>query len=325
MLSFLQKGLPRKPREWLLQEGWTQYDPDLAPMQIEYPKEKCLVFDVEVCVTANQAPVLAIAVGPNAWYAWVSKSLIDESIKPLANENYTMDMLIPLESTSRSKTMFEKPADKRIVIGHNVSYDRARIKEQYFIEKSNLRFLDTMSLHICISGLTSYQKATLKKKSEDETVNSFEEWRRLSSLNSLVEVHKLYCEGKELSKATRDLFVEGTIQDVKNSFAECMQYCSDDVEATFNVLKVMFPMFLERFPHPVTFAGMLELGTALLPVNENWRRYIENSEQTYEDLDTESKLLLAKRADQACQLLHNEKYKENIWMWDEDWEVNKKI
>lgn len=34
------------------------------------------------------------------------------------------------------------------------------------------------------------------------------------------------------------------------------------VKATYDILKVLFPLFLKRFPHPVTLAGMLELGTA---------------------------------------------------------------
>lgn len=66
---------------------------------------------------------------------------------------------------------------------------------------------------------------------------------------------------------------------------------------------------------------MLELSTAYLPVNSNWQRYIQESEQSYEDLESEGKILLAHRADQACQLLHDEKYKDDLWMWDEDWAV----
>lgn len=66
---------------------------------------------------------------------------------------------------------------------------------------------------------------------------------------------------------------------------------------------------------------MLELGTAYLPINSHWKRYIEESEQAYEDLESEGKILLAQKADHACQLLHNDRYKENLWMWDQDWSV----
>lgn len=198
----------------------------------------------------------------------------------------------------------------KIIIGHNVSYDRARIKEQYWLNRTGTRFLDTMSLHVCVNGLTSYQRAVLKSGKETE---EDELWKTLSSLNSLDEVHKLYC-GKSLSKKTRDLFVTGTLTDIKEEFQKVMEYCSNDVTATYNVLKQLFPMFLERFPHPVTLAGMLELSTSYLPINTNWNRYIDNSEQAFEDMNTEARILLARRADQACRLLNDDKYKEDIWL-----------
>ena len=53
-----------------------------------------------------------------------------------------------------------------------------------------------------------------------------------------------------------------------------MQYCARDVLYTHEVLQKVLPQFLERYPHPVTFAGMLEMGTAYLPVNYSWEQYI---------------------------------------------------
>ncbi|KAK9875775.1 hypothetical protein WA026_009568 [Henosepilachna vigintioctopunctata] len=205
----------------------------------------------------------------------------------------------------------------KVVVGHNVSYDRARIKEQYWLERSGTRFIDTMSLHISVSGVTSYQRILLKSNKIEEEDES---WKTVSSLNSLVEVYNLYCK-KKMSKKTRDIFVEGTLSDIKSDFQSVMKYCSNDVVATYDVLKVLFPMFLERFPHPATLGGMLELSTAYLPVNNNWNRYIEDSMQTYDDLDIERKMTLVRRADQACSLLHKEKYEEDIWLWDQDWDV----
>jgi len=62
-----------------------------------------------------------------------------------------------------------------------------------------------------------------------------------------------------------------------------MTYNADDVHATLNIYKAMWPDFRSHFPSPVTFAGMLEMGTAYLPVNSNWSRYVELSEQHYRD------------------------------------------
>ena len=176
-----------------------------------------------------------------------------------------------------------------------------------------------MSLHICISGITSYQRALLKSKKP--TADEDLEWQSMSSLNSLAEVYRLYCEGRELSKEPRNIFIEGTLQDVRQNFQSLMEYCAHDVRATSQVLSKLYPLFKERFPHPATLAGMFEMGSAYLPVKSSWQRYIRESNLAYEDLSIEAKYHLSRRADEACALLHNEEYNKNLWLWDEDWSL----
>ncbi|XP_050298429.1 DNA polymerase subunit gamma-1, mitochondrial isoform X2 [Anthonomus grandis grandis] len=315
----LLKSIPNPPKKWVLQDGWTRYEPGQEPMKVDYPLEEALVFDVEVCMMVGKSPTLATAVSNKAWYSWVSSTLIDGTFNPNTSNQYHMESLIPLESQCSDSgiNLKEHQLKPKIIIGHNVSYDRARIKEQYWPQITGTRFIDTMSLHVCVSGLTSYQRAVMKSS---KFIEEDESWKNSSSLNNLVDVYNLYC-GKKLSKETRNIFVEGTLTDIKENFQNVMSYCSTDVKATYEILKELFPLFLNRFPHPVTLAGMLELGTAYLPVNQNWNRYVADSEQSFEDLENEGRILLARRADQACQLLHNEEYKKDLWLWDEDWEV----
>ncbi|CRK99798.1 CLUMA_CG013106, isoform A [Clunio marinus] len=318
--QIVNSTLPEMPKEWSFTPGWTRYDPVKGPQSILHPEETALVFDVEVLVPVSQAPVIACAVGSKYWYSWTSKKLTNPSRHDTKNKKVSTEDMIPLESNSEdvSFNLSEKFRTPRIIIGHNVSYDRARIKEQYWIENTATRFLDTMSLHVCVSGITSYQRAMLKahkELSEDDQM-----WGSLTSLNSLTEVHNLYCQKEErLSKERRNIFMEGTMKDIRDDFQNLMNYCANDVVATNEVIKKLFPMFEERFPHPATLAGMLELGTAYLPVNSNWTRYINEANLTYEDFDIESKTLLSQRADNACRLMHNEKYKQDLWMWDQDW------
>lgn len=316
IINNIVKEIPKPPKEWVFQEGWTRYTVAGAE-RVDYPLESGLVFDVEVCMSAGPLPTLATAVSNEAWYSWVSESLIDGSTMPAGSRKFTTDQLIPIESgrNEYGGKLNEFQRKPKIIVGHNVSYDRARIKEQYWLNCTGTRFVDTMSMHVCVSGVTSFQRALLKANKpnvEDE------EWRNCSSLNSLSEVQKLYC-GLKLDKQMRDLFVEGTLTEIRNNFQELTKYCASDVIATHNVLTKLFPMFQERFPHPVTLAGMLELGTAYLPVNSNWERYLEESELTYDDLDNEAKYILAKKADEACKLLHKDAYKRDLWMWDQDW------
>ncbi|XP_030759971.1 DNA polymerase subunit gamma-1, mitochondrial [Sitophilus oryzae] len=315
----LLEFLPEQPATWLLQEGWTKYEPGKSPMKVDFPLEDVVVFDVEVCMAIGKLPTLATAVSNKAWYSWISPTLIEGNSRPNTSHHYPISNLVPFESTVDHDGMHltNHQLKPKIIVGHNVSYDRARIKEQYWLNKTGTRFVDTMSLHICVSGLTSFQRAIIKSSSDDEEDAT---WKNVSSLNNLVDVYNLYC-GKTIGKETRNLFVEGTIDDIRNDFQKVMKYCADDVTATYNVLKKLFPLFLERFPHPVTLAGMLELGTAYLPVNQNWNLYVSEAEQSFEDVENEGKILLARRADQACQLLHNENYRKDLWLWDEDWEV----
>ena len=88
-----------------------------------------------------------------AWYSWCSPYLIDVSKKPKDTKCLEKDDMI-------------KIGHPLLIIGHNVSYDRARIAEQYDLELPRTRFLDTMALHIAVVGMTSGQrKVKLKEKS----------------------------------------------------------------------------------------------------------------------------------------------------------------
>ena len=58
-----------------------------------------------------------------------------------------------------------------------------------------------------------------------------------------------------------------------------------------------------RFPHPVTLAGMLEMGSAYLPINTNWQRYIQQSNTMYDALQHELKNQLISLANDACELM----------------------
>ncbi|KAH1026959.1 DNA polymerase subunit gamma-1, mitochondrial [Dendroctonus ponderosae] len=318
LLDQLLSGIPKQPGTWLMQEGWTRYAIGQEPEKVAFPWEDALVFDVEVCMKVGKAPTLATAVSDKAWYGWVSPTLVNGAYAPNTGYQYQLHSLIPLESTEvqTEADLSENQLRPKVIVGHNVSYDRARIKEQYWLKRTGTRFLDTMSMHVCVSGLTSYQRAVTKSANFTEDDDS---WKNNCSLNNLADVHNLYC-GTKLNKEIRNLFVDGNLIEIQESFQTVMKYCAGDINATYDVLKALYPMFLKRFPHPVTLAGMLELGSAYLPINQHWNRYITDAEYAFEDLEKESKILLARRSDQACQLMHDSKYQKDLWLWDEDWD-----
>ena len=87
-----------------------------------------------------------------------------------------------------------------------------------------------------------------------------------------------------------------------------MTYCAKDTAATQEVFAALWPKYLDRFPHPVSFAGMLEMGSAYLPVDRSWENYIRDADDTYEDLEKEMKCSLMKLADDTCNYLHGKRF-----------------
>ena len=142
--------------------------------RVECPADDALVLDVETCVVEGQRPILAVAVSPSAWYSWTSPRMASsQDFFNNMQRSTTLDDLIPMEpansnggvksessseggvksessseggvkSESSSEggvksesngdmktTSWERP---KLVVGHHVSYDRARLKEQYLIK-----------------------------------------------------------------------------------------------------------------------------------------------------------------------------------------------
>ena len=310
-----KSSLPPFPQKWAFQEGWVKYDENGISTPVPYPDEDIIVFDTENVVEDGPCSVMATAVSPSAWYSWCSSNLINNTNrKPKTSEYFHEDDFIPI-------------GNPLLVIGHNVSFDRARIKDQYSINLSKTRFLDTMAMHIAVGGLTSSQRnLKLKFKNNDLALESIEaekpKWFEVTTMNSLNDVYGFYLPNeKKLDKDVRNTFVKGTIQDVVDDFQNLMFYCASDVKATTLVFQKLFPIFRKRCPHPVTFSGMLTMSTSYLPVNESWFNYIRESDMVAEELNSELDILISKQAQEACQLCHDEQYKQDMWLWDLDWKI----
>lgn len=125
--QFAKKTLPPQPSSWEMQPGWTRYNSDGSTHRVECPGEASVVFDVEWCVQEGHFPTLAIAASEEAWYGWVSERLCKatEGEDPAAAAGQRG--LIPMEASTPGAT------SPRVVVGHNVGVDRARVLEEYRI------------------------------------------------------------------------------------------------------------------------------------------------------------------------------------------------
>jgi DNA polymerase gamma 1 len=323
--KYARASPPPKPRKWQQRSGWTKYNEDGSWEAVDAPDEEVLTFDTEVMWHQTNFPAMACAVSGTHWYAWISPWLLGES----ENDRH----LIPLGDTT-------KP---RIVVGHNIGYDRARIYEEYSMDQSKNYFLDTMSLHVAANGMCSRQRPTWVKHRKarevqdriasddnaadlqslldsDEWMDEEEDlWVGRSSVNSLRDVAKFHC-GIVIDKAKREWFGELDREGVVEKLEELLDYCAADVDITHRVYKQVLPHFLETCPHPVSFAALRHMSTEILPVNRGWNAYIANAEATYEKLSAAVQERLVDLAEKALELRKQpEIYENDPWLCQLDW------
>ncbi|KAH3913407.1 mitochondrial DNA polymerase catalytic subunit [Parastagonospora nodorum] len=316
---------PPKPRKWVRRSGWTKYNSDGTTEAVDAPDETLLTFDTEVMWKETSFACMACAVSPTTWYAWLSPWLLGES----DSDRH----LIPLGDTSQH----------RIIVGHNVGYDRARIAEEYSIAQSNNCFVDTMSLHVASNGMCSRQRPSwMKHKKSRELRDKIatneenaelshlldsgaipdeeeELWIGRSAVNSLREVAKFHCN-ITIDKQRREYFGELDRTGICEKLDELLDYCAADVEITHRVYQKVFPLFIETCPHPVSFAALRLLAAEILPVNETWDAYIHNAEATYNHLNTAVRERLVALTDKALEVKDQpEVYENDPWLSQLDW------
>ena len=77
-------------------------------------------------------------------------------------------------------------------------------------------FLDTLSLHMCISGFTSLQRSLWESANAGRIGKV--PWMLVGSGNKLTNLHQLYCGSDGVDKSLVKIFVEGSLDDVKENF-----------------------------------------------------------------------------------------------------------
>ncbi|TPX33040.1 DNA-directed DNA polymerase [Synchytrium microbalum] len=330
---FAAESLPPMPKRWSQKPGWTRYGNDTYEegVAVAYPYGDAMVFDVEVMWKISKYPVIAVAATSTDWFSWTSPDLLKKHSNNDSSddERGPFKTLIPMGGHSTD----------RVIIGHNVSYDRSRIKEEYAIEPTRFAFLDTMSLHCAIGGLSSqqrpawnkfkrYRETGIKKarsmfeqNGEGMDVNFMsEQWLDVGAMNSLKELLEYYT-GDILDKSARDTFGSENPQEVLDDFDNLMTYCAKDVHATHLVFSKVFGRFLKKCPHPVSFAGMLHMGKGYLTVSEDWKKYIAKSEAKSDEYQQTIENTLLALAEEALKKVDDPTRDDDLWLRNLDWTV----
>lgn len=341
--EYLSGELPPKPTEWLFRSGWTRYAPGKDPEKVPYPLEDTLTFDVETMYKLTHYSCLCTAASSEAWYGWVSPALTQYKKDPSKVDHAH---LIPFNLHSRPK----------LLVGFNVSYDRARIFEEYSIKTTKAFYLDAMALHVATKGICSQQRPTWSsfnknKISSEAAENESEEnadgddiiaspsdqaqrlmddpWLLKASPNSLAQVAEFYC-GIKLPKDQRSVFASTDIDNVISEFQQSMNYCAGDVYATFQAAKAIFPVFRQKIPHPVSFAALKQLGKTFLPTTQKWPQYIRNAEAVYEENRSKVDKILVGLVEDLVRYIKEDNpslkpdFENDPWLKQLDWTIKEK-
>uniref|UniRef100_A0A0N5BAK4 DNA-directed DNA polymerase n=1 Tax=Strongyloides papillosus TaxID=174720 RepID=A0A0N5BAK4_STREA len=309
--AFEMNDIPKMPEEWNFDVGWTKYDLiNNCPKKVDYPEDDFLIFDVEVCVKDGRLPTLAVALSSNGWYSWCSERLIKNTpVPPYSKINH----LIPLESSNGNNK-------EKVVIGHNISFDRSRVKEQYYDHPSKTAFWDTMSMAIAMYSVSDSQTTFYDKKDYNIAVHSehswLEKWKESVTKYNLKDLYNFLVPLDDekrinIDKVARDLFIEGDIEQIRDEFQYLTNYCANDVLATLHVYQKMYKEFMYRFPSEITRYGMIKMANVYLPINQYWHTFQEHC-------DNDSK--------EVTSGLHiKNTYEKDPWMFDCDWSNDKNL
>ena len=210
-----------------------------------------------------------------------------------------------------------------MIIGHNVSFDRSRLREEYNLAESNTYFVDTMALHMCVNGVTMSQRGRwLRAEGEDR--KELPGWMSSSSPGALHNLYQLYL-GRRLDKAQRDMFTSGTLEEIGDKFQSGISYCAKDSMATLQIFQCLLPLFKRSCPSPVTILGMMQMGSAYMPTSsKDWLKFVTSCDEYHSNTVKDTSLKLRGLADMACSLSQDNLYLLDPWISSLDWNILEK-
>lgn len=323
--EFSNKEIPNPPPASLIlyRKGWTEYRWG-ENWTVRYLGEKGLegvkiaVFDCETFVKGSDFghPIMATAVGPEAYYVWMHESYVDPAIP------YT-PQLVKLGTTST------------LLIAHNVGFDRQRTQEAYYLRHDpfhptepfgNLWF-DTMSAHINVSGLASGQRFWFK--TPPKKTDKIPQWSDKGSMNNLVDTYNFHCKPEnplqKETKKTRNLFVVAeSMQDFVADRDELVEYALRDVKVTFDLYSILSRKYLQSNPSLTTLYGHFAQTSSILPVSSGWREWVENCERVWEESIKRQDEILSEMAKELLQDWRNSEidHENDPWFSQLDWTAN---
>lgn len=323
--QFASCKLPALPPtyEFVLEPGWTRYEllenGEWDKQPVPYPLEEAFTFDTETFVHGGSFPIIGTALSEKAAYIWIAAELLDPE---LPEDQWMQIDLIPVGTD-------------RFITGHNISYDRVRAQEAYNLEKTKPEnfYFDTLSAHVGVSGLAAGQRWLYLLSSKDpENLTPEErkqlrytpEWIDKGSTNSLVvcynfhvyEVKKFFGDNsvkklQEADKKIREIFVKASsLEEINAVLIKVLDYALKDAYYTAELFQALWFRYLDSTPSMVALCGHYHLNGSIVPLVENWREWIINTESVYKEYNAEMTNI--------CSKLMKDTYEKYREIFEED-------
>lgn len=289
-------GLSDIPQLYQIQlvSGWTAYplDNPSGHFPVEAPDDRILILDTETFVKGGNYPIIATAIGLLNSYVWIAP----EFITHLPEDQWEQKKLVPLFS--------DKEKGKKVIIGHNIGFDLQRVRESFSLSKEReVLALDTLSMHVCVAGLSSGQRwlHVLNEKNPDHLTDEDKEklkfrppWLHEGAMNSLVAAYNLHTKHSlddvpELeiqAKEIRNVFVDTeTMSDfiLSGDFRyQLLDYAMKDTLYTAILFCKLLPKFYSHNPSKVARVKQFLLFGSKAPATDDWHKWIDTNNKELE-------------------------------------------
>lgn len=293
---------------------WNRIDFKGNVTQVEVPTEDVIVFDCETFVKGSELghPIIGTAASTKAYYLWMHPDL-------LVNSPTYEPQLIKIGSG-------------KVIVAHNAAFDHARVYESYTLGDDNV-WLDTMSMHINVSGLASGQRFWFAQDSSVNTTPKFSPtWSAHGSLNNLVDCYNHHCAPMhKLSKSAkedRNIFVHAdSLSEIFDELPKLLLYALNDVYYTTALFNNLFPKYRQANPSLTTLWGHVSLMRSFLPLHDQWDSWFERCEQLWANCLEKQTQLLSTLALDLLEAFKNDEIdtEADPWLNQLDWEVNSKL
>jgi DNA polymerase gamma 1 len=254
---------PDRPPAPESRQGWVYFD-DGRWVPCAPPDKVTAVLDFETVEHEGfWYPVCCVGLAIDGWYCWVA------DIRAIGTGNGARVI----------------PFGKRCaLVGHNVSYDRQYLESEYDLADTGNRFFDTMGAHILCNGMGNQQRSAYNAMAGSEYPAH---WMAETATNGLDAVYTHYVGGY-LSKGVRDELVNGGYKWLQEpgSLERLLMYCFEDVRATHEVYKALYPQYLSHVPDKAQRLGHLLIGSSWVPLSaDRWASCYENAEREYQRIN----------------------------------------